>query len=107
MQIKRNKILKYIRIITYIAIITSLIILKYTNITFGTCYINDHFGVLCPSCGITRTMKALVNFNFGLAIKDNAYCTLVLFPIFLILFIDDIICMILKKKSFVEIILGE
>ena len=104
---KRNKILKIIRIITYITLIISLAILKYTNLLNFTCYINDHFGVLCPSCGITRAIRAIINFDFILAMKNNAYCTLVLFPTFLILFIDDAICMIFKKKSLVEIILGE
>ena len=104
---KRNKILKIIRIITYIAIIISLIILKYTNVFNFTCYINQHFGVLCPSCGITRAVRAIVNYDFTLAIKNNAYCTLILFPIFFILCVDDIICMIFNKKSFIEIILGE
>ena len=106
MNTKRNKILKIIRIIVYIIIAISLIILKYTDIINWTCYINEHFHVLCPSCGITRAMKAIVNGNFALAIKHNEYCTLVLFPTFLILFIDDIISMIFRKKSLVEIILG-
>ena len=104
---KRRNILKIIRIIAYVAIIISLIILKYTDIFNFSCYINKHFGVLCPSCGITRAMRAIVNFDFVLALKNNAYCVLILFPIFLILFVDDIISMIMKKKSFVEIILGE
>lgn len=103
----RRKILRIIRIITYVVIVVSLIILKYTDIFNFTCYINQHYGVLCPSCGITRAMRAIVNFDFALAIKNNAYCTFILFPTFLVLFIDDIISMILKKKSFVEIILGE
>ncbi len=104
---KRNKILKIIRIITYIAIIISLVLLKYTNIINFTCFLNEHYGILCPSCGITRAMRAIVNFDFLLAMKNNAYCILILLPTFLILFIDDIICMIFKKKSLVEIILGE
>ena len=107
MNSKRRKILKKIRIIVYIIIIISLLILKFTDIINWKCYINEHFGVLCPSCGITRAIKAIVNFDFALALKNNAYCTLVLFPIFVILFIDDILSMIFKKKSFVEIILGE
>ena len=104
---KRRKILRIIRIIAYIAIIIFFIILKYTDIIRWTCYINEHFGVLCPSCGITRAIRAIINFDFNLAIKNNAYCTLVLFPTFLILSVDDIISMILRKKSLVEIILGE
>ena len=103
----RKKILKIIRIIVYIIIAISLFILKFTDIINWTCHINEHFHVLCPSCGMTRAMRAIVNFDFRLALKDNAYFTLVLFPMFLVLFIDDIISMIFNKKSFVEIIFGE
>ncbi len=101
------KKLKYIRIIVYILIIISMLVLKYTNVIKWTCYINENFGILCPTCGLTRAVRAILNLNLPLAIKYNAYCTLVLFPIFLILFVDDIICMILKKRSFVDIIFDE
>ena len=107
MKINRNKMLKYIRITVYIAIAIFIILLKLTNEPIWTCYINEKFGILCPTCGMTRAIEAIFNLNFNLAIKNNAYCTLVLFPIFAILFIDDIICMILKNRSFVDIILGE
>lgn len=100
-----RKVLKYIRIITYIAIGIMLLTLKFSNNIGWTCYINENLGILCPSCGITRASIAILNFNFSLAIEKNAYFTLVLFPIFMILFIDDIICMVIKKKSLVEIIL--
>lgn len=100
-----RKVLKYVRIATYIILAVALLMLKYTKIISWTCYINENFGILCPTCGITRASLAILNFNFPLAIEKNAYFTLVLFPIFLILLIDDIICMIIKKKSLVEIIL--
>jgi len=102
-----RKTLKYIRIFAYILLIIFLIMLKYLDNMHWTCYINENFGILCPTCGITRATKAILNFDFILALKNNAYYTLILLPIFAILLIDDIICMITKKKSFVEIILGE
>lgn len=107
MKINRNKMLKYIRIAVYIIIAIILIIIKTTDTPLWTCTINENFGILCPTCGMTRAIEAIFSLDFALAIERNAYCTLVLFPIFTILFIDDIICMILKKKSFVDIILGE
>ena len=107
MKIRRSKMLKYIRIAVYIAIAIFLIILKNTDSAIWTCSINERFGILCPTCVMTRAIEAIFSFNFGLAVERNAYCTLVLFPIFAILFIDDILCMIFRKKSFVEIILGE
>lgn len=107
MKINRSKALKYIRILIYIILLISILLLKYTDLIHGRCFVNDNFGILCPTCGVTRAMKGIANFNFSYAIQKNAYCTLVLFPIFIILLIDDIISMILKKKSFIDIILGE
>lgn len=107
MKIKRNKILKIIRICTYILIIISLILLKYTDIINTKCYIHENTGILCPTCGITRAIKSILNGNIMSAVENNAYFTMVLLPIFIILLIEDILCIITKKKSFVEIILGE
>ncbi len=104
---KKNNTLKYIRIICYVIIILSMIVLRQTDLINRPCDIKEAFGISCPMCGVTRSIKAILNFDFPLAIEMNAYVTLVLFPIFVILFIDDIISIILKKKSFVDIILGE
>lgn len=101
------KNLKYIRIAVYISILILLCILKFTDASnFGECYINRNFGILCPSCGITRATKAILDLDFSLAISYNAYYVLVLLPIFSIFFVDDIICIFKKKKSLVEIILS-
>ena len=107
MKIKRRTILKTIRIITYLLIITSLLLLRFTNIIRVNCYVHDNIGILCPTCGITRAMRAITNFDFKNAVEQNAYGTVVLFPTFIILFVDDVICMLFKKKSLIEIILGE
>ena len=97
----RKSILKYVRIAVFI----SLVILKIGGTSnFGEWYIKENLGFLCPSCGITRASEAILNLNFSLAIEYNSYFTLVLLPVFLILFIDDIICIAIKKRSFVEII---
>lgn len=107
MEDKRRKILKYIRIIVYIVLIISLVLLKYTDLIQSECHIKKNIGILCPSCGMTRAMKGIVNFDLNYALENNAYAILVLLPIFVVLFVDDVICMIFKKKSLVEIILGE
>lgn len=100
------KSLKYIKIGIYISILISLCILKFVDASnFGECYINKNFGILCPSCGITRATKAILDLDFSLAITYNAYYVLILLPMFLIFFIDDIICICKNKKSFVDIIL--
>ena len=101
------KTLKYVRIAIYISIVILLCILKFSSsASFGECYINENFGLLCPSCGITRATESLLNFDFSLAITYNSYYTLVLLPMFLIFLIDDIVCMVIKKRSFVDIIFG-
>ena len=96
---------KYVRIILYILILASLLWLKFTNNTFGECYIAKNLGMECPSCGITRATKDLLDLDFSSALKHNAYYVLILLPTFLFFFIDDIICMITKKTSWVEKIL--
>lgn len=100
------KNLKYIRIIIYIIILVLLCMLKLMHAsTFGECYINENFGLLCPSCGITRATESLLNFDFLNAISYNSFYTLILLPVFSIFLIDDIVCMIIKQRSFVDIIL--
>ena len=100
-----KKYFKNIRIILYILIFASLLWLKFTDNTFGECYIFQTFGFHCPSCGITRATKELLNLNFLSAIMYNAYYVLILLPIFIIFLINDIICIIINKTSFVDIIL--
>ena len=107
MKINRKNILKYIRVIFYIVSTISMLILKFTDIIHWKCFIKENFGINCPMCGVTRALESIMNLNIIHAIEVNAYVTLILFPIFTILFIDDVISMILKKKSFIEIILGE
>ena len=102
-----SKSFKLIRIFFYIILAISLILLKFTNVFNFNCYINDTFHILCPTCGMTRATISILNLDFARAIWHNAYYTLVLFPIFLILLIDDIVCFILSRRSFVDIIFGD
>lgn len=104
---KQINVLKFVRIIVYIILLGVLIFLGCSDDNnFGLCHIKENFGILCPSCGITRATKSILSLDFILAIEYNAYFTLVLLPVFFVLFIDDIICMIFKKRSLVDIILG-
>ena len=101
-----RKSFKFIRIIVYIILAISLILLRFTDVFNFNCYINDTFHIFCPACGITRATIAILNFDFARAVWHNAYYTYVLFPIFFILLIDDIICFIFNKRSFIDIIFG-
>ncbi len=102
-----RKSFKLIRLFFYLVLAILLILLRFTDIFNFNCYINDTFHILCPTCGITRATIAILNFDFAQAIWHNAYYSLVLFPIFFILLIDDIVCLVLNKRSFVDIIFGD
>lgn len=102
----RRRILRFIRIAVYVLLLVSWIFLRLSSENnFGACYINENFGILCPSCGITRATKAILSLDFSFAIELHAYYVFVLLPVFLFLLIDDVICIILNRRSFVEIIL--
>lgn len=77
------------------------------------CFFFENFGIQCPACGLTRATIAVLHLNFVEAIKYNAYYTLVLIPLIMILIINDLYVVIQRKinskkhlPSFVEIILG-
>lgn len=104
---KQINILKIVRITVYILILASLIFLGCSDDSnFGLCHIKENFGILCPSCGITRATKAILSLDFALAMEYNAYFTLILLPTFLALLVDDIVCMVFNKRSLVDMILG-
>lgn len=109
---KNKKTGTILRIILYIIIIIALILLKYTNILNFKCYINNLTGIKCPTCGFTRAVTSILNLDIKQSIESNAFFTLVFFPIFLFLSIQDIIYItinLIKKKnyvSYVEIIFG-
>lgn len=106
-RMKQINVLKFIRIIVYVILLITLLFLGFSDDNnFGLCHIKENFGLSCPSCGITRATKAILSLDFILAIEYNAFFTLILLPVFFILFIDDIICMIFNKRSLVDIILG-
>lgn len=100
------KCFRFIRIFLYLCLFANLIFLKFTNFFNVSCYIREITGFLCPSCGITRATKAILDFDFISAIQYNEFFVFVLLPIFTILLLDDIFCMILKKKSLVDVIFG-
>ena len=109
---KNKKTGKILRIILYVIIILAIFILKYTNILNVGCYIYDTTGIQCPTCGFTRALMSLTNLDIISAIEYNAFFTLIFFPIFLFLSIQDIIYILINfiknkdYKSYVDIIFG-
>lgn len=80
-------------ILTYIAVKTNII--KFVP----KCYFHEKTGLLCPSCGGTRCVKELINFNIIGALKMNAFYTLTIIYL-LILNTVYIINTILKTNRF-------
>lgn len=46
------------------------------------CLFKKLFDIRCPGCGLTRSFRAIINLNFGLAIKYN----ILGIPLFIIIF---------------------
>lgn len=101
----------FVRIIIYI-ISVILVILVRIGILKTSCYWYDNYGITCPSCGLTRATNNILNLKFKEAFGYNAIYTCSLFPLLIILIINDLYILtkryILKKAdiSYIEIILG-
>lgn len=103
---KKIKIFSYIRLAIYTAAIIAAVMLINGKIT-TSCYWNDNFHILCPTCGMTRATINILSFNFSEAIKYHAVYTCILFPLTFILVIDDIFIFFkrtITKKSELSII---
>ena len=61
------------------------------------CLFHSLTGLLCPGCGITRMILSIFQGNFLVAFCYNKFLFLS-FPIFVILFIDYVICIIRNVK---------
>ena len=106
-QIWFNRIFICIRIVVYILIIYvtwNLI----TNNQRLSCDWNDKYGILCPSCGATRATLSIIRGDVLKAIDYNLVYTVAVFPLIVILIIEDILMILLrrfkstKKRSLVE-----
>ena len=108
---KKIRTFSYIRLAIYTAAIIAAVMLINGKIT-TSCYWNNNFHILCPTCGITRATINILRFNFSAAIRYHAVYTCILFPLTFILVINDIFILfkrtITKKQklSIIEKICG-
>lgn len=86
--------------ILVIALIIGIYIIVKTDIIklVPNCYILKKTGLLCPSCGGTRCVKELVNFNIVEALRMNAFYTVTIMYL-LILNIVYILNSVLKTDK--------
>lgn len=96
---KKTRQMVLFEILVIVLIIGIYIIVKTDIIKIvPNCYILQRTGLLCPSCGGTRCVKELVNFNIVEALKMNAFYTVTIIYL-LILNIVYILNSILKTNK--------
>lgn len=69
------------------------------TIEIGRCYYKTHFGITCPSCGLTRGFISIENLDFELAGKYNSMS---LFVYFLFIFLGIFNILSLMKHCFAK-----
>lgn len=102
-----NKKVKYIlrifRLIFYIVFFTAFIIIPTEEFSKGTiCLIYNATSLECPTCGVTRAFSSIMHLHFIDAYKFNPIFTLMICPICVSVFFQDIFIIIsnfIKKND--------
>ncbi len=102
-----NKNIKFIsrilRLIFYIVFFTAFIIIPTETFYRGSiCMIYNVTGLECPTCGVTRAFSSIMHFQFINAFKLNPIFTLMICPICVSVFFQDIFIIVsnfIKKKD--------
>lgn len=95
----KNTLFSYIRLLLYIFLLLLVLFIYWFGFPYIGCYWNETYGILCPSCGVSRAIIAILHFNFSLAIRHNLLFTCIVFPLFALLLLNDIY-IILKRLFF-------
>lgn len=107
------KVLRIIRLIIYIILFLTFIIIptSYFIDNPSNCIFRSKYNIVCPTCGVTRSFSAIMHFNFKQAFIYNPVFTIAMGPIFIFLFIQDLINIVIsfinkrKKYSIIEYII--
>lgn len=93
-----------IRVILYLALLISfaLIPTSFFEEKGSFCFTFLNYGFKCPSCGVTRGFSNFMHLNFAKAFEYNPFYTIAIFPIAIIVMINDSITIIKRmiKKDF-------
>lgn len=91
-----------IRTFFYIGLFISFLVipLKATTST-SLCASYKFLNIICGTCGVTRSFSSLMHGKLPLAFKYNEVFVLAIFPVFTLLFVEDIITTTLRiiKKT--------
>ena len=93
----KSKILAHLKI--FAVILTALIVYDILDIS---CPFRYFVGIPCPSCGVTRSLWALMNFDISLSLFYNPMTVLIIL-LFLFAMHKDLLC---KAKISNIIIIG-
>lgn len=74
-----------------------------TDMVSFRCIFKELFGISCPGCGLTRSFRAIINLDFGLAIKYNIL-GIPLFVIIILIVISLVIDIILNSDRTLKFI---
>lgn len=106
------KIFPLIRIILFIMLLLTFIIIPVEVIEKRSlCSTYNHFNIICITCGVTRAFSNIMHLNFIRAFKYNDVFTLAIFPICMVIFINDLICYFYRivkgkcKYSYIEFLM--
>lgn len=101
---KLKKVLRILRIIFYTAFFLAFSLIPTELVSrHSICLYKNVTGANCPTCGVTRAFSSIMHFRFIDAYNLNQIFTLVIFPISLIVIIEDsiniIISFIIRKEN--------
>lgn len=87
----------------YIGLFISFIIIPLKSTTSTSlCSSYKFLNIICGTCGVTRSFSSLMHGKLALAFNYNEVFVLAIFPVFTLLFIEDIITTtirIIKKTN--------
>lgn len=103
------RIFSWIRLLIYLSLFIIFMIIPTSYFTDKTfCHYHNITGYLCPTCGVTRAFSSLLHFNIKNAFSYHPVFTILIFPTFLFITIQDVFTIIKreikrkKKNSFLE-----
>lgn len=92
-----KKILRF-RPIFYIAFLLFFALLPLESIReHSFCIYSNFFNLKCAGCGVTRAFCAFMHFDFAQAYNFNSVFTLSVFPLSLLLMLQDTVAIVLRK----------
>ena len=94
---KIKLVLRISRLIFYIALFLTFAIIPTSHFLNHTiCAVKTITGYDCPTCGVTRSFSSIMHFKFIDAFHYNNAFLLIIFPISLIIILNDIYNIIIE-----------